>query len=168
MSTTDPGISVLVASMGRSSLQDLLGTIAWQMEPQDELLVDVNDDAPWGHRARNRLMPRARRGNGLVFYDDDDLVLPGALTAIRDAYRQNADVMHIFRMRHGPTHIWREPLVRQGNVSTQMVCVPAEQAVFSKWSDRYEGDYDFIVGIVRTFGEPTWHDTIVAHHNGAR
>jgi hypothetical protein len=38
-------------------------------------------------------------------------------------------------------------MIREGNVSTQMFCVP-RTATLGKWGTRYEGDYDFIASTV--------------------
>jgi hypothetical protein len=164
------GLSIIVASAGRGSLPSAISTIVHQMAPGDELLLDVNLDSPYGNTARNRMMRRAREGNGLVFFDDDDRVMPDGLHHMREAYVHDSDRMHIFKMHFNSWILWTDPEVRKSNVSTQMVCVPASWAVFSKWGDRYEGDFDFIRGLADHFGEESivWHSEIVATHNGLR
>lgn len=111
-------------------------------------------------------MPRTQSGNGLCFIDDDDLLVKGALSVVRQAYTTHPDQMHIFRMRYAGNFIWTEPVVRLGNVSSQMVCVPRAQALYAKWGDRYEGDYDFIRAVYDKFGEPAWHEETIIVHNG--
>lgn len=168
---SDHGLSILIAS-GPDNPSEWLANITAQacaqMEPGDELIIDKNDDAPWGHMARNRMMRKAKSRNGLVFYDDDDLLEPGGLHIIRAAFRQQPTGWHIFKMVYGATALWQWPVVRCGNVSTQMVCAPQPMADALSWGDRYEGDFDFMIGLWRNFGEPVWHDEIVAIHNGQR
>ena len=158
------GLSVIVASLGRPSLARTLASIAPQLEPGDELLVDVNHDQPWGNGARNRMIDKARRGNGLVFMDDDDVYAHDGLRVIRDAYASEPGSVHLFRMTYGNELIWREPVVREGNVSTQIVCV--EAATAARFGDRYEGDFDFIEAACRD--RPVrWHNHIVAYYRAA-
>lgn len=152
------GLTVIVASCRRASLARTLQSIEPQLRPGDELIVDVNDDSPWGHRARNRCMPKARPGNGLCFIDDDDAYLPGALRHMRDAYLAEPWAVHIFRMWYHGEVLWREPAIEDGNVSTQMFVVPQGAA---RWTERYQGDYDFLSAAAEE-REVHWHEPIVA------
>lgn len=153
-------LSVLVASSGRPTLIRTIESITPQLLPGDELIVDVNDDAPWGHAARNRMMPRAK-GDALLFMDDDDSYMPGALTVVRDAFARTPDRPHIFKMRYANgRELWVDRQVRCGNVSTQMFV--ALNGMVGQWGDRYEGDFDFIASTVALQGEPVWHPDVIA------
>jgi glycosyltransferase involved in cell wall biosynthesis len=175
-------LAVLVASGGRPTLARTLASIASQLQPGDELIVDLNDDAPWGQAARNRLMWQAR-ADWLLFMDDDDVYVPDGLARVRAMVGRpgSAGRFHLFRMVYGGqyadtkpgTVLWRSRQVALGNVSTQMVVVPNvwrsvhEDATrardrLPKWGERYEGDYDFILGCVARFGEPLWHAQVIA------
>jgi hypothetical protein len=164
------GLSIIVPSSGRASLSELLSLIAAQMLPGDELLVDVNNDASFGNDARNRLMARAREGNGLVFIDDDDRPLSNWLHCMRNAYVAEPDRMHIFKMQWRALLLWQVPQVLPSNVSTQMICVPRSWALYAQWGNRYEGDFDFIKGLADHFGEASivWHDELTVINNGLR
>ena len=155
-------LSIIVASSGRPSLLRTLASISDQMRPGDELLVDVNDDAPWGHKARNRMMPRAE-GDTLLFLDDDDTYVAGAFDTVRAAVLAEPDRVHVFRMRYqNGAELWRIRHVECGNVSTQMVAIPNRPGQLGHWGDRYEGDFDFISSTVRLCGEPVWHEDVIA------
>ena len=93
-------LSVIVASSGRPTLQATLCSIAPQLEPGDELLVDVNADGDWGHRARNRMVTKAT-GDWLMFMDDDDEYVPGAFQTVRDTVALNPGRPHLFCMETG-------------------------------------------------------------------
>jgi hypothetical protein len=139
--------------------------VVGQLRPGDELLVDINEDSPWGHRARNRMMPRAR-ADALVFLDDDDVYVPGALEIIRSYYGQMPDRMHIFRMRQPDgSLLWSHAGLALGNVSTQMICVP--NGSFGQWNERaYEGDWHFIQSTAQKLGtEPLFHQELISLHN---
>lgn len=156
-------LAVLIASSGRSTLARTLLSLSPQLGPGDELLVDVNDDAPWGHAARNRLMPRTR-AEFLLFMDDDDAYTPEALETIRQRVATSPGALHVFRMRYGPgRELWRSHEVREGNVSTQMIAVPRELALACEWGDRYEGDFDFIAAVQAAASVPAcWHEDVIA------
>lgn len=155
-------LSVIVASSGRSTLERTVASVLPQLLPGDELLVDVNDDAPWGHAARNRMMPRAA-GDALLFIDDDDVYTPHAIAVIRSAYEKDPLAVHLFRMRYpNGNELWGEQRVVCGNVSTQMVCVPGHLAVRHEWGARYEGDFDFLCGVCgdEQATGPCWHEDV--------
>lgn len=158
------GLSIIVATCGRATLSDTLASIAAQLEPGDELLVDVNDDAPWGHRARNRTMRKVTPGRVMLFIDDDDRYLPGALARVRAAVHAQPARIHIFRIAKtdGRPFVWSEPVLRVDNVSTQCFAVPWSAARSASWGDRYAGDYDFIAAAVAALGEPVFHDDVIA------
>ena len=47
-----------------------------------------------------------------------------------------------------------------------MILVPRRVALYAKWGDRYEGDFDFIAQATRN--RPIrWHEEVVAHYRGA-
>ncbi len=164
-------LSVLVVSTGRSTLARTIGGLAAQLRPGDELLVDVNDDSPAGHRARQRLMERAR-GDYMVFSDDDDLWTKDALSVVRKQCRKAKPALHIFRMilrERGPrlgVVMWARPEIYEGNVSTQMLVVPNVPEGLGRWSDRYEGDYDFAVSTAANL-DVVWHEEVVVARNAA-
>jgi len=132
----------------------------------DELIVDVNDDAPWGHKARNRMMQRAK-GDFICFQDDDDIYLPGAFERIRAGTERDFNRVHIFRMEYFGQILWTEPVVREGNVSTQMFVVPNEPKKLGAWGTVYESDFYFLRDTVKLLGDPVWHEDLIAHYRVA-
>ena len=163
-------LSVIIASSGRPTLARTLDSVAGQMVAGDELLLSVNDNSPWGHAARNKLM-RCAQGTALLFIDDDDAYLPGALNVVRTALAEHPTRVHIFKMRYGANsaapgaEVWTEREVVEGQVSTQTVCVPTAIAVCCRWGDRYAGDFDFISAAAahpRAGGPPVWHENVIA------
>jgi glycosyltransferase involved in cell wall biosynthesis len=156
----DQGISILIASSGRSSLGATLESARNQLRPGDELIVDVNDDAPWGHAARNRMMPRAR-GAWLMFIDDDDIYMPGALDRVR-GYLSTDLAVHVFRMVYPNGHLlWDTATMEIGHISTQMFVVPNRPDLLGTWGDRYEGDFDFITETVSMTPDIAWHHEVI-------
>src|SRR5262245_53977944 len=117
-----PRLTIIIASCGRETLQRTLDSVNGQLHDGDELLVSVNLDCPWGHEARNQLMPAAR-GDALLFIDDDDWYTPGALEVVRQRVRLHPWQFHLFRMRYAKDGrvLWGDRRIEDGNVSTQMV-----------------------------------------------
>lgn len=163
-----PTFSVIVASCGRPTLQRTVDSIVPQLLPGDELLLDVNDDCPWGNRARKRQMKHAK-GDFLLFMDDDDTYMPDAFVKIRQAVVRAPERVHIFRMRYPEGfELWTDTVIRCGNVSTQMVAVPNNPGCLGSWTqlERYEGDFDFISSTVRQHEaegrKPAWWKDVIA------
>jgi hypothetical protein len=140
-----------------------LESIVFGTAPGDEVIVDVNLDGDYGNRARTRMMAKAS-GDFLLFMDDDDHYTEGALGVIRSALTAEPDRMHMFRMLMPRTGrlLWEEPVVRENNVSTQMVAVPNRPEMLGCWSERYAADYDFIHSTCELMGEPVWHENVIA------
>jgi len=90
--------SVIVPTVGRRTLSHTLASVAAQLEAGDELLVFCNTDGDFGNAARNSGIERAR-GSHLVFLDDDDEWLPGALARMRRFADANPGRVGIFRFR---------------------------------------------------------------------
>jgi hypothetical protein len=62
----------------------------------------------------------------------------------------------------GRTILPRWPL-QVGYVSTQMMVVPNVPSLLGRWSERYEGDYDFAASTLELRGDsPVLHDDVIA------
>ncbi len=158
-----PTFTVVLPTCGRATLGRTLDALAPQLQYGDELLV-LHRMAPWGNKARNEVIEGRAAGSHLWFMDDDDMPTPDALEDIRAGVSENPDRVHLFRMqyRDGKT-IWREPVVRVGNVSTILTVVPNDPDRLGRWGTRYESDHDFIAETLQIRGEePVWHEEVVA------
>lgn len=90
--------SIIVPTAGRATLAHALASVASQLAPGDEIIVLRNDDDDFGNGARNRGIEQAR-GSHLVFLDDDDEYLPGALDQMRASAAEHPDRVVLFRQR---------------------------------------------------------------------
>lgn len=90
--------SVIVPTIGRATLSHTLASIASQLQPGDEVIVVCNNAGDFGNAARNSGIERAK-GTHLVFLDDDDEWLPGALGRMRRFAEGHPGRVGIFRYR---------------------------------------------------------------------
>jgi hypothetical protein len=97
--------------------------------------------------------------------DDDDIYTPGAVQLMRAAA---CDRPVIFRMDHySHGHLWRDQVIRFGNVSTQMYVVPNDPARLGTWTPHVPGlpepggDYTFIKETCEMMGDPVWRPEII-------
>ncbi len=157
-----PTFSIIVATSGRETLTRTLASLAPQLEHGDELLVIRNNEAPWGHKTRDEAMHRAN-GTHLWFMDDDDIAADFALSEIRLTVAEDPDRVHVFKMKHGNLVLWKDPVVRIGNVGTPMMVIPNRQGKLGRWGTAYEADGQFLLETMYLRGDqPVFHDQIVA------
>lgn len=173
-------LSLILATTGRDSLPFAARSARVQMKAGDELLIvgggalgemvavwnqarwfNVPAGGNWGHAERNYAMPLAT-GTHLLFIDDDDALVRGALDVIRDAVADAPMRPHVFQM----VDPWGRVLpigheVREGNLGTPQVVAPNVAERLGVWGTRYEGDFDFIASTLAHYPDgPVWHDTV--------
>ena len=159
-------LSIIIPTRGRSSLRSTLASVAGQLQPGDEILVRCSRDEDFGNAARRSLVERAR-GTHLAFMDDDDQFADGALDTMRRAAREHPGRVIVFRMRYldGRT-LWSEPVLRERNVSSQMLLVPNVAGKLGRWANPdYPriADFRFLAETVALQGEPVFREEVVAH-----
>lgn len=160
-------LTIIIPSSGRPSLRETLDSLAYQLRPGDKLVVDVNDDVPYGNAVRNRNLADVKT-DAVLFQDDDDMFTSGALDVVRERYAEAPGRLHIFKMRYIENDfvLWTDKEVRVGNVASQMICAPGYPYPVGQFGDRYEGDHDFVHSTVSLLGEPVWNEEIISlvHH----
>lgn len=135
-------ISVVIATLGRKTLPNVIRAIQRQLDQQDEIIVVCD-----GIESRERAQPEiegvrylvhsdsySRFGNAqkrfgqqeatkdlIWFVDDDDMPHPGAINTIKSMVR---DKPIIFRMQHMERLIWEDREIRDQNVGSPMLVVP--------------------------------------------
>lgn len=160
-------LSIIIPTCGRASLRRVLESCVSQCEVGDQVVVVGDGIQPnaeticrdfgltvlyadgiethcYGNRQRQAGIAMAT-GEYLLFIDDDDVYTPGALQVVREAIVKWSDRPMLFRFidKNGAV-LWRDPVVREANVSTQQIVLPNRFSRFGVWGDRREGDYDFI------------------------
>lgn len=154
-------VSAIVATCGRESLGATVMSSLWA----DEVIVVPEVlRGGWGADQRDRGTQSAT-GDWLCFMDDDDIFAPGAGGVIREAIEGDAP-WHVFCMTHQGNRVWREgePRLKYGNIGTPMIVVPNVPQL-PRWMAHNvcEADYFFAEACRKTFGEPTFHEDVIAH-----
>jgi glycosyltransferase involved in cell wall biosynthesis len=131
-----------------------------------------DDTGDWGDSARNSAIARAT-GTHLVFMDDDDEFVPGALASMRGFAERHEGRIGIFRQRrilygHGGKvrvdETWQDPDLDQ--TASPMYCVPNLPAKVGRFRGPPEaprrGDVAFIRETVALQGEPVWREEVTS------
>ena len=157
--------SVVVPTSGRATLANALASIGPQLRPGDELLVACNADGDYGDAARNRMIERAA-GSHLVFLDDDDEWVTGALDRMRRFADEHPGRVGIFRMRYDLHGVWPPEPGDLLRTATGLYVVPNVAGRVGRFrADPVHGphfdDYAFISETLRLQGsEPVWVDEV--------
>ena len=119
----------------------------------------------WGCAARTAGIEIAT-GTHLMFLDDDDWYREHALGDVAAVVEEYPDQPLMFRveMPYLGQIIWGEPVVREGNVSSQMFVVPNDPDRLGRWTRRYKGDYDFIMSTLAKWPPDSlvWREEVIA------
>ena len=179
-------LSIIVPTPDGGDLEALFVSIRPQIGPGDEVLIvgDTHSDPlhevralveseghrwlshdagrhAWGHPQINYGMTRAR-GDYLVFIDDDDVFTEDAFDHIR-AHANGTPLM--FRFRSPRTGLlWQKQVIQCGRIGGHEFVVPNIPNRLGTWTDRYEGDYDFIVSTLAKWPPDSlvWRPEVIA------
>lgn len=189
-----PAFSVIIPTTGRDTLPRTLASVtAAGFRPMHDELIVVRDgpddgtvsdwvqlwaniihDAAYVHQllpavgdyggaARTLALAKAHR-TWATFMDDDDVYVPGALTAMREALADAPLVPHVFRMVDpGGNVLWRAPRLEGGNLGTPCIVVPVDAARLPRWGREYDADYRFLLACVDAWGgQVEWREEVIA------
>jgi glycosyltransferase involved in cell wall biosynthesis len=135
--------------------------------PQWRYVDGGQEEHSWGHREINFGITKAT-GDYLVFQDDDDIFTTSAMVAIHRAVKYVSPPRpHLFRFRakrYGDKTFWVEKgRVEVGMIGGHCLVTPNDPARTGLWSDRYEGDFDFVESTLALWApvEPIWRNEVI-------
>ena len=170
-----PSFHLLIATMGRKTLIQMLDSIVPQMEESDFITV-VYDNKDTGdtfetvknmktrcklnvimnnetydvnypqHSIRNKF--NDLEGDFIFHGDDDDIYTPNAMIYIRK-YVCNPTTLYLFNLyfKDIKTETFYKNKLEISHISTPSGIIPREINKLGIWGDRYAGDFDFYKSI---------------------
>lgn len=194
-----PSLTVVTPTLGRPSLSRMLASVVDQLEDGDHLIVVgdstngktecaaemVSDfqpgplsyvecfhaDSRYGNAQRQfALGLAAGRSSHVMFLDDDDRWVHGALDVIRERIGDDRTHAHIFKATWGPGHHWQGTLwadreVREANFGTCQVVLPNRPYLRTWMQGNDRGtvsDYQWLSAAIRECDGVCWWDDVVA------
>lgn len=178
-------INIIIATTNRPSLRRMIESIADQVQPDDFVTIlwdgctpeqyplqmlpctvvsiaELKQQGAWGHGIRSKYQ-NYLPGDWLWNVDDDDVVLPDALDAIRH-HCHDSRMMYIFRFKHitqGKVY-WHTPGTHwEGNVGTPSAILPNNHSL-PDWPLHHGGDGLFLKACAEQF-TPIWVNEIIYH-----
>ena len=144
-----------------SGVEEVVKAWGWRYEP-----FDAGRNA-WGHPQINHGMTLAK-GDYILFQDDDDMYMPDALLHVRRAVRHldpPRPLLFKFKaMRAGGRTFWvKKGVIEVGMIGGHCMVVPNVPEKLAEWTDRYEGDFDFIKDTLALWEplEPVWRQEVI-------
>jgi len=189
-------LSFILVTTGRSTVYRMVYSITEQMREHDEILIVGSEETlatvrakiwanpyyasrnqthwvtcergnNWGNRERNHVLDGDfAQGHYLVWADDDDAFLPGAVGVIHQAAAKYWLQPLMFRMvNENGIVLWKYRQLIQGNQGTPQFVAPNIPDLLGRFSERYEADFDFAVSTMAKYpnGEKDlrWLDNII-------
>ncbi|KAK9805659.1 hypothetical protein WJX72_010644 [[Myrmecia] bisecta] len=164
-------LHVLIPTIGRRHLPIMLASLRDQLQPQDYLTVvfdgrdeqgvfeaaqaqvaemDVQGEVVFELKAFNnsgkvRQKYQGKKGDFVMFADDDNVYTPGALDVIRSIVWRDLDGLYMFKVeqavKRGKKVLWGIEGIGLGTVDTACGVAPVRHVQKAKWSARWHRTY---------------------------
>ena len=166
-----PSFHILIASIGRPSLQTMLDSLLPQLHSCDHITIVFDGIEPiplntkeahceihihkqmpnlggWGHGIRNAYAKRLERTDFVMHADDDDIYTEGAFDKLRKFCR-NPMFLYIAKMDKRGTIFPLADYVKEGEIGTPCGIIPYDLNKLGTWLPRVGGDGKFYEAIAR-------------------
>jgi hypothetical protein len=170
-----PTFNILVATIGRNSLDTLIESLSDQLTERDciTIVFDNNTIRPlkiieklkckiiiyneyaklgyWGHGIRNKYARRLEYKDFILHADDDDTYFPNAFNKLRQ-FCICRDILYIAKIIQKDRRIIpQNNKIKLGNISTQCGIIPYRYNMEGIWGNFYGGDASYYLQIIRKF-----------------
>jgi hypothetical protein len=174
-----PSFQILIATLGRPQLQQMLDSVLSQLSEEDQLTIvfDGKTDIPifnlssakcsirqyceptplgyFGHGIRTKYANILEKRDFVMHLDDDDYLVPGSIQKLKQLCC-DPNILYISRMtcNHGTVIVPRPgtTTVQTGNIGTPCGIIPFELNKKAEWLRRFGGDgafYEKIASMTR-------------------
>lgn len=182
-----PSFNILIATVGRPSLQRMLDSLKPQLEEEDCLTIvfDGKTEIPefnisgfkckvnqhcepaalgfWGHGIRNKYALLLEKRDFVMHADDDDYYYPNVFPELR-ALCTVRNTLYIAKMRHSNgAHLPEGPFIRVNHIGTPCGIIPYELNMKGHWHTAYGGDGQFYEQLARTGISVGYLPTLIYH-----
>ena len=171
----EDGDELIVVGDGR---QDEAANVVESFQPANLFYVEAHHHGSvFGNAQRTFAMQLALgRSSHLLFIDDDDVYVHGALDLVRQAleYSDAPNSAHIFKAVWGVGHhaqgtvLWADREVREQNIATPMVVLP-NRPYQRSWMDSNDhgrngitSDFGFLSAAIGECDGVVFHDPVIA------
>lgn len=182
-----PSLHVLVATIGRDTLQRLLDSILPFLTEVDHLTIVFDGVAPsqinvetkgvvhihhepialgyWGHGIRNKYAHLIEKTDFVMHADDDDEYKSGAFDSVRSLCT-DLSTLYIMKVHNVTrnTYVPAYPKIANTNVSTQCGVIPYDLNQKGTWGLFYGGDFAFYDSI-QPYAPVVFHDSVIYSYN---
>jgi hypothetical protein len=165
--------NIIIATIGRASLQRMLDSLVDELEYQDCLTIvfDGHSHIPevfdltqfkckivqyyepialgsWGHGIRNKYATILDKRDFIMHADDDDVYLPGVFSELREKCT-NPNTIYIAKIYLSMKQL-RIPsghFIRFGHIGTPNGVIPYESNSMAQWGPGLGGDGEFYLAL---------------------
>jgi glycosyltransferase involved in cell wall biosynthesis len=158
--------NILIATVGRPSLQNMINSLNNQLNENDCLTIvfDGHLSLPsfdlsqlkckvnqyfepinlgyWGHAIRNKYSDLLEKRDFIMHADDDDIYIENTFNFFRKKCI-NTNTLYIGCMKFNKTIIPKNNIIKEGNIGTPCGIIPYDLNLKGKWLERSGGDGAF-------------------------
>ena len=179
--------NILIATVGRPSLQRMLDSLSPQLVESDclTLVFDGRAAIPefnltkfkckvnqfcepvalgfWGHGIRNKYASLLEKRDFVMHADDDDYYYPDVFAELR-LLCKSTNTLYIAKMRHmNGVHLPQGPFIRVNHIGTPCGIIPYDLNTKGKWITAYGGDGKFYEQIASLGSPIVFLSTLIYH-----
>lgn len=187
---TVPTFNVLVSTIARESLENLIDSLSNELTENDCLTIvfdnntkrDIkninkikakviiyNEDKKlgfWGHGIRNKYSSLLEKRDFILHADDDDTYFPDSFDKLRKQCI-NSNVLYIAKIMRSDKFIipFDGLQIIIGNIGTPCGIIPYNYNLQSNWGHFYGGDGQFYIDLIKKIGRVKRLNTIIYNCN---